>query len=343
MRSNFEYDYPRIKHYIPWHHLKRKKMETSKIKNSILAVSAMLLSVSFMQAQTDTTRMGTDTSGIRSNEEREMEMEDRTIDEEMGTDTTGIRSGTETETERESRTMDTETPDVDVENETNVYDVDRNTPVTSPYEDDSRVRGGRNWWHDDDFHPGELGLRYMPTFSKIEVDRYGGDIVQGEVTASNGVELIAGINFNRHIGIMAGIGYNEFQQKYKDRGLDRRVDVSYINIPVMLQLNTSKSAPVNFNLVVGPQFGINVGADADEDNGTASATVAVKGGDVGLAYGAGLEFGLTPDRMLRLDLGFRGMLGFTDVSDKASGDTYTITVKGARQAYGGYVGLAWAF
>jgi hypothetical protein len=305
-------------------------METRKIKiSAIIAVSTVLLSAGFAKAQVDTTRMPMP-------------------------DSTRINSPTDINTQEDMNKEGIEQEGVEINKETNIYNMEAPTtpapaaPAPAVTEED-RDEDHRDWWHDDDekFHPGELGLRYMPTFSKVDIRTYSGDVIEGEITASNGVELIAGINFNRHIGLMAGISYYGLQQKYKDRGLDRQVDLKYIQFPVLLQLNTSKSKPVNFNVVVGPQFGVNVGAEASaSDNGdaeTVTATVAVKSGDVGLAYGAGLEFALTPDRMLRLDLGFRGMLGLVDVSDRQSGDTYTITIKGARQTYAGYVGLAWAF
>ncbi len=296
-------------------------METRKIKiSALIAVSTVLLSVGFMQAQVDTTTMP--------------------VPDSVGIQTSPADTG------RSIEIRDTELPDnqkdVEINEETNIYNTE--TPAPAPVMTDFETEEEkRDWWTNDDFHPGELGLRYMPTFSKFDIRNYRGDVITGEVTASNGVELIAGINFSRNIGIMAGVGYNQVLQKYRDRGLDRELNLSYLNIPVMLQLNTSKSAPVNFNLVVGPQFGINVGADAETVNGSEQVSVAVKGGDVGVAYGAGLEFGLTPDRMLRLDLGFRGMYGLVDVSDDQSGDTYTISIKGTRQTYAGYVGLAWAF
>ena len=80
----------------------------------------------------------------------------------------------------------------------------------------------------------------------------------------------------------------------KDQSVDNEVNIKYLDIPVLLSLNTNKMAAVNLNAVVGPQFGINVGSDISSSGSTATATatVAAKKGDIGAAFGAGLEFAL---------------------------------------------------
>ncbi|MCW3078173.1 MAG: hypothetical protein JWO32_2782 [Bacteroidetes bacterium] len=202
-----------------------------------------------------------------------------------------------------------------------------------------------------DLRRGEFGVRYMPTFSSLSVRNSSGDVIEGEMSMSQGYGIMMGFNFDRHIGIQAEINYNQTSQKYKDKGLDRQVDISYLNIPVMLSINTDKRLPVNLNFVVGPQFGFNVGS-AIKSGGTAAGTetvhavVAVKQGDVGAAYGAGLEFALNKAHTLRLDLGFRGYYGFVDISGSNpsnSPDTYNVIVKASRRTYAGYLGLTFCF
>src|SRR5688572_21593063 len=102
---------------------------------------------------------------------------------------------------------------------------------------------------------GELGLRYMPTFSTLRLRDAGGDAIQGQLTMSHGWGIMGAFNFNHHVGVQAEVNYHEINQKYKDKGLDRQVKVSYLNIPVLLSLNTDKASAVNVNFVVGPQFG----------------------------------------------------------------------------------------
>jgi hypothetical protein len=196
----------------------------------------------------------------------------------------------------------------------------------------------------------ELGIRYYPTFSSLALRTYGGETVQGTLSMSHGWGIMLAHNFNRHVGLQVEVDYNQISQKYRDRNLDRRVDISYLNIPVLLSLNTDKSHWVNWNFVAGPQFAVNLGSkvttSGSNNTDTLHAVVAVKPGDVGLAYGTGLEFMLNKHHTVRLDLGFRGFYGFVDMrADQTSNspDTYNIIVKASRKQYAGYLGLTFLF
>jgi hypothetical protein len=202
--------------------------------------------------------------------------------------------------------------------------------------------------NDFKLYRGEVGIRYMPTFVSMQFRNVGGDLVQGDVSVSNGVGVMLGMNFSKNVGIQTAVEYLDISQKYKDQGLSRQVDVSYMNIPVLLQLNTNKTKPVNLNFVVGPQFGINIGASTsvsgNGDTETLHATVGAKGTDVGAAYGAGLEIAVDKERRFRIDLGYRGFYGLVDAqANQVAPDTYNIFVKGSRRTNAAYVGLAWAF
>lgn len=200
------------------------------------------------------------------------------------------------------------------------------------------------------FHNGEIGVRWMPTFSSLAVRTYDGNVIQGEATMSNGYGGMLGINLTPMLGLQFEVNYLQISQKYKDRNLDRVVNVTYLNIPVLLSLNTDKSRMLNWNVVLGPQFGINLGAETSS-NGSAStdtvrAVVAVKQGDVGVAYGTGLEFMLNKMRTFRIDLGFRGFYGLVDMNASNTNtdpNTYNVMVKASRKTYGGYLGLTFLF
>src|SRR5690349_20898671 len=103
---------------------------------------------------------------------------------------------------------------------------------------------------------GELGFRFMPTFSSFNMQTSSGGTVKGEVTLGYGVGGVLGLNFSNHVGIQGEVIYNSLSQKYKDQALQRQINVRYINIPVLLSLNTGKTNPVNLNVVAGPQFGL---------------------------------------------------------------------------------------
>jgi hypothetical protein len=191
---------------------------------------------------------------------------------------------------------------------------------------------------------GELGVRWMPTFTTLTFNTANGQTVQGNATLNNGFGIMLAGNFSKNIGIQGEVDYLGIQQKYADQSISRQVNINYLNIPVMLSLNTDKTRPVNLNVVVGPQFGVNVGSSlSTSSNGStdnAHAVIAAKQGDVGEAYGAGLEFALNRNHTFRFDIGFRGMYGLVDISsDQVSENSYNVLVHASRKSYGGYAGL----
>jgi hypothetical protein len=197
---------------------------------------------------------------------------------------------------------------------------------------------------------GEFGIRYMPTFYSLTLRDANNETIKGSLTMSHGWGVMLGFNFSRHVGIVGEVDYLQINQKFKDRSLNRTVQISYLNIPVLLSLNTNKESAVNLNFVVGPQFGLNVGSSVKtEDNGNADslkAVVAAKPGDVGVAYGAGLEFALNKNHSVRLDLGFRGYYGLVDMRASQTNnnpDTYNVLLRASRKTYAGYIGLTFLF
>lgn len=238
------------------------------------------------------------------------------------------------------RVRDAMTPDTVIVKERTI--VQQPTVAPAPVEDDTHRRVDERHF--------EIGFRYMPTFGTLALRTYDGNTVQGQASLSHGFGGMIAVNFNRHVGIQGEVNYYNIQQRYTDRNLERVVDVSYLNFPVLLSLNTDKGAGVNVNFHAGPQFGLNVGSSVKtEGNAQADslrATIAVKSGDVGFAYGAGLEIFLNPSHTVRFDLGFRGFYGFVDMAGGQSNnnpDTYNVMVKASRKTYGGYLGLTFCF
>lgn len=199
-----------------------------------------------------------------------------------------------------------------------------------------------------DLKRGEFGVRYMPTFSALDLKTYNGDVIKGSATVSHGFGIMAAFNMSNHVGVQAEINYYKVSQEYADRNINREVTIRYINIPLMLSLNTSKSAPVNLNFVAGPQFGFSTGSSINKTDGESTDTLqvvlAVKKGDVGLAFGAGLEFALNSAHTTRLDFGYRGFYGLVDMDGNTTGeDTYNVLVKTARKTNAIYLGFTLLF
>lgn len=199
-----------------------------------------------------------------------------------------------------------------------------------------------------ELHKNEFGIRYLPTFTDLSLRNYNGEVVKGTVTANNGFGVMFAHNISSVVGLQIEINYDKISQKYKDRGLDQKVTIDYFNIPLLLSLCTPKTNPVFFGIVVGPQFGINAGSKLNGNNqsetDTLHAVVAVKQGDVGLAYGAGFGIALNEKQTVRVDFGFRGMYGLVDINGTPTADnTYNVLVKGSRKVYGGYAGITFLF
>lgn len=194
---------------------------------------------------------------------------------------------------------------------------------------------------------GEFGLRYMPTYSSTDIQLSSGGKVQGNATLGFGAGAILGFNFTKNIGIQGEVIYSSTSQKYKEEDFEREINLKYINIPLMLSLNTGKTKVVNFNLVAGPQIGISVGSSISgltTDN--PDAVLSVKKGDLGVAFGAGLDFGLNPQRSLRAGIGYRGVRGLLDISDNNgtnNTDSYYVFDKARTKSNAVYVGLSYLF
>lgn len=191
---------------------------------------------------------------------------------------------------------------------------------------------------------GEFGIRYMPTFIKIDVRDSKGEDVPGTVSFQHGFGIMLGFNITNHVGLQGEINYLQISQKYKDVTLNREVKIRYINVPLLLSLNTNKSGQFNLNFVVGPEFGFNTGYDVSSGNDSIHAVAVLKKANVGLAYGAGLEFAINESHTLRFDLGYRGFYSFVDVAGTGNTyDNYNVVVKIPRNRNSLYAGFTVQF
>jgi opacity protein-like surface antigen len=200
------------------------------------------------------------------------------------------------------------------------------------------------------FHGGEFGIRYMPTFSVLRLTNPSGGTVKGEFVMGHGFGALIGVN-SKHVGVQLEAIYTSSGQRFTDNGRETEVKFSYVNVPLLLTLNTDKSKPVNLSVAVGPQVGFNVGADVtttgtSNETVVVDPTVSVRKSDFGVAYGAGLEFALNPPRTVRLNFGFRGVYGLLDIRDNSATvatNEYVVLDRTNTQTYAGYLGLSFMF
>jgi opacity protein-like surface antigen len=118
----------------------------------------------------------------------------------------------------------------------------------------------------------------------------------------------------------------------------------------MLSLNSGKTKIINFNIVAGPQLGISVGSrlftSGSNSTDSTNAVLSVKKGDLGFAYGAGLDFAINEARTARLSLGYRGVFGLFDISDDSRSittDSYYILDRTHLKTNAIYVGISILF
>lgn len=194
----------------------------------------------------------------------------------------------------------------------------------------------------------EVGLRFMPTVSDFDIKSSTGGTINGEVTLGYGYGAFLGYTFGDHVGIQGEVIYTTSSQKYKEQDIERSIKLRYLNIPLLLSLNTGKTNMVNLNLVLGPQVGISVGSELISTGTTASddAVLSVKKGDLGFAYGAGVDFGVNPGKTFRVGVGFRGVYGLIDISDDSqtiATNSYYILDRTHTKTYSGYLGLSYLF
>jgi len=192
-----------------------------------------------------------------------------------------------------------------------------------------------------------LGVRYMPTVTSFDLHNSNGGVLETSFLLSHGFGGLVGYT-GEHVGVQAELIYNSLAQKFRDVSMDREIKLSYIQVPLMLVLNTGYSKPVNLNIAAGPQFSFNTGSSITAGDGsegdTVHAVVAVKPADVGFAYGAGLDFGFGSS--LKLSIGYRGVIGLVDISDKSKSLTtneYYVIDRSHVRTYAGYVGLTFGF
>jgi hypothetical protein len=197
---------------------------------------------------------------------------------------------------------------------------------------------------------GEVGLRFMPTFSALNIKTSDGGTIKGKLTMGYGGGIFLGYHFSDHVGVQGEIIYSAIAQKYKEEDIEREILLRYVNIPLLLSLNTGKTQPFNFTVVAGPQIGFSIGSELSASGGggstTGEAVLAVRKGDLGVAYGAGVDFGLNQASTFRMGIGFRGVLGLIDISDtskNASTQDYYILDKNRMRTYAGYIGVSYLF
>ena len=111
-------------------------------------------------------------------------------------------------------------------------------------------------------------------------------------------------------GVQPELLYNSVGSKFDLGGDDVVQQLDYLTLPVMLRYNPVKI----FNIHAGPQFGFLMSAKQKFDGDSEDIKDGLKGLDLGLGIGAGVD--------LPMGLGFsaRYVLGLSNVAEEADGE-----------------------
>jgi opacity protein-like surface antigen len=200
--------------------------------------------------------------------------------------------------------------------------------------------------HERDLKHGYIGGRVLATASYFRVVNPEGADISATTDVTFGGGGLLGVNFGRNVGMQLEVLYSPLSQKYSDQGISRTVHITYVNIPLLLMLNTDVTKPVNFNICGGPQLGINTGSRVETthvegtDQTQVDAVLKVKASDIGVAFGAGFDFNIA--NAITLNIGYRGVYGLLDISDKSGTTTtnqYYILNRSQVQTHSAYAGL----
>ncbi len=216
--------------------------------------------------------------------------------------------------------------------------------ATAPAEVKVQDAGESSDWRG--FHVGGL---VQATFSDIDVDGANGSLKTSYVVGYGGGGFI-GYFFSKHTELRLEVLYSSLAQEIVEDDIKRKLKLSYVNIPLLFALHTGYNKPFSFHIAAGPQLGINTGSSLDGDGSsgvdTIQARVDIKPADIGIAYGAGFDFGFGPERLIHLNIGFRGVYGIVDISDNSgttTTDNYYVFDRAILKTYSGYAGLSVKF
>jgi hypothetical protein len=218
-----------------------------------------------------------------------------------------------------------------------------NDNQAKPAEESQNEESSSEW---KGFH---IGGVLQATFTDVKVDGSNGTVNTSYVVGYGGGGFI-GYFFNSHVEVRAEALYSSLAQELEENDVKRKLELSYINFPLLLGLHTGYDKPVNLNITFGPQVGINTGSSLEGSGSdgidTVQASINVKPADLGIAYGAGLDFGFGPERLIHLNVGFRGVYGLIDISDDSKNTTtnnYYVLDRAHLKTYSGYAGLSVKF
>jgi hypothetical protein len=192
-----------------------------------------------------------------------------------------------------------------------------------------------------------FGIRYQPTFSRLDFRTEDDNTVRADFNVSHGWAISFNMFLNNYVGTHLDVIYSRIEQTFTDRGRRRSAELDYVHIPLLLSLHTNYGRPVSANIHFGPQLGLNINANLDVEASDDEVVVRdpvlrVNPMDISIAYGGGLDFGIGANRNFHINLGYRGSYGLIDIedSDAQLGEEEFLVLRRSKLNLGAaYIGL----
>jgi hypothetical protein len=117
------------------------------------------------------------------------------------------------------------------------------------------------------------------------------------------------------------------QKGAENPDLDTTTKLDYIEIPVLAKFQVPLSGPVSPSLFAGPTLGFNVVSEDEDDEGNTQDLDNISGTEFGLAFGGGVDVGLSAGTLMvdvRYGLGLSNVLD-SDADQSANNQGFMIT------------------
>jgi hypothetical protein len=175
----------------------------------------------------------------------------------------------------------------------------------------------------------DFGVQAGVNFAKLS----GDNVEDADGRTGINVGLTGEYMFNESIAIFAGALYSQQGLQSEDSGVESKLKLDYINVPVLLKYYVGESG---FSIDAGPQIGFLVNSEFEVTGGPFSGTSDANAETIDLSAGGGLSYKFLEGTTLEgLAIGARYMIGLSNVfkDNDTFGDDLTNSVLSVNLGY----------
>lgn len=174
----------------------------------------------------------------------------------------------------------------------------------------------------------------------------------GKPKPGYGISILFSKILNRYFNLQSGLIYHNMSYEFPlEKHKYYQLQLNNLQIPLLAAINTDKCCLINYTIFLGPQITYNLSSSyippesAIALRDTSQVILSVNRLDIGFAYGAGGDIAINKTKSMRIDVGYRGSLGFTDRSGNvdATNQINIIPQRTTVNTFGGYIGFKMVF